>query len=126
MPFYSLDTSAQIASVRREQVLTKLNPMLTSLAKEEFPDAHRQLFGTGFEQRLKTCSKIEKQQELESRFFEEEPPGDQQGAVEAANSLEASSHSTVSSSQPGTAHKLREGEDEVGVILLPKPRTPTQ
>ena len=33
------DTSAQISSKRREEVLTKLNPVLASLGKEAFPDS---------------------------------------------------------------------------------------
>lgn len=50
------DTSAQISSKRREQVLTKLNPVLASLGKEAFPDSGKQLFGDGFEARLKLRS----------------------------------------------------------------------
>ena len=50
------DTSAQISTLRRETVLTKLNPMLSSLGKEEFRDTDRQLFGQGLEQRLKIRS----------------------------------------------------------------------
>ena len=47
------DTSAQLSVKRREQVLTKLNPVFSSLGKDEFPDAAKQLFGDGFEPRLK-------------------------------------------------------------------------
>lgn len=47
------DTSAQLSAKRREQVLTKLNPVFSSLGKDEFPDAAKQLFGDGFEPRLK-------------------------------------------------------------------------
>ncbi|XP_078344562.1 uncharacterized protein LOC144630146 [Oculina patagonica] len=50
------DTSAQMSAKRREQVLTKLNPVLSSLGKEDFPDAGKQLFGDGFESRLKLRS----------------------------------------------------------------------
>jgi len=50
------DTSAQVSSKRREQVLTKLNPVLASLGKEAFPDSGKQLFGDGFEARLKLRS----------------------------------------------------------------------
>ena len=50
------DTSAQVASKRREQVLTKLNPVLASLGKEDFPDTGKQLFGNSFEPRLKLRS----------------------------------------------------------------------
>ena len=52
------DTSAQISSKRREQVLTKLNPVLASLGKEAFPDSGKQLFGDGFEARLKLSFEI--------------------------------------------------------------------
>ena len=41
---------------RREKVLTKLNPSLASLGKEEFPQSGKQLFGDGFESRLKDRS----------------------------------------------------------------------
>ena len=50
------DTSTQVSSKRREQVLTKLNPVLASLGKEDFPDSGKQLFGDGFESRLKLHS----------------------------------------------------------------------
>ena len=50
------DTSTQVSSKRREQVLTKLNPVLASLGKEDFPDSGKQLFGDGFESRLKLRS----------------------------------------------------------------------
>ena len=50
------DTSTQVSSKRREQVLTKLNPVLASLGKEDFPDSGKQLFGDGFESRLKPRS----------------------------------------------------------------------
>ena len=52
------DTSAQISSKRREQVLTKLNQVLASLGKEAFPDSGKQLFGDGFEARLKLSFEI--------------------------------------------------------------------
>ena len=48
------DTSTQVSSKRREQVLTKLNPVVASLGKEDFPDSDKQLFEDGFEFRLKT------------------------------------------------------------------------
>ena len=51
------DTSVQVFSKRREQVLTKLNPVLASLGKEDFPDSGKQLFGDGFESRLKLRSR---------------------------------------------------------------------
>lgn len=50
------DVSAVLTAQRRAQVLTKLNPSLASLAKDKFPDAGKQLFGDGFEARLKTRS----------------------------------------------------------------------
>ena len=50
------DTSTQVSSKHREQVLTKLNPVLASLGKEDFPDSGKQLFGDGFESRLKLRS----------------------------------------------------------------------
>ena len=50
------DVSAVLTAQRCAQVLTKLNPSLASLAKEKFPDAGKQLFGDGFEARLKTRS----------------------------------------------------------------------
>jgi len=55
------DTSAQISSKRREhaQVFTKLNPVLASLGKEAFPYSGKQLFGDGFEARLKLRSETE-------------------------------------------------------------------
>jgi len=54
------DTSAQISSKRREQVLTKLNPVLASLGKEAFPDSGKQLFQDGFEARFKLRSETAK------------------------------------------------------------------
>ena len=50
------DTSTQVSSKRREQVLTKLNPVLASLGKEDFPDSGKRLFGDGFESCLKLRS----------------------------------------------------------------------
>ena len=50
------DASAGISVTRRELVLKKINPLMASMAQEHFPDAKRQLFGPGFEQRLKTRS----------------------------------------------------------------------
>ena len=47
------DVSTHIAGKRRELVLQTINPLLTSLANEEFTDTECQLFGPGFEQRLK-------------------------------------------------------------------------
>ena len=50
------DASASINVNRRELVLKKINPLLASMAQEHFPDAKRQLFAPGFEQRLKSRS----------------------------------------------------------------------
>ena len=50
------DVSSRVATNRRELVLKKINPLLSSLASEDFTDANKQLFGPGFEQRLKTRS----------------------------------------------------------------------
>ncbi len=46
------DVSAIFTTQRHAQVLTKLNPSLASLGKEQFPEAGKQLFGEGFEDRL--------------------------------------------------------------------------
>ena len=51
------DTSTQVSSKHREEVLTKLNPVLASPGKEDFPDPGSQLFGDGFESRLKLALK---------------------------------------------------------------------
>ena len=50
------DVVARISTNRRELVLKKINPLMVSLAQEEFSDTNRNLFGSGFEQRLKTRS----------------------------------------------------------------------
>ena len=50
------DTSTQVSSKCKEQVLTKINLVLASLGKEDFPDSGKQLFGDGFESRLKLRS----------------------------------------------------------------------
>ena len=50
------DTSTQVSSKRREQVLTKLNPVLASLGKEDIPSSSKQLFADGFESRLQLRS----------------------------------------------------------------------
>ena len=50
------DVSSRVATNRRELVLKKINPLLLSLANEDFTDANKQLFGPGFEQRLKARS----------------------------------------------------------------------
>jgi hypothetical protein len=50
------DVVARISTNRRELVLKKISPLMVSLAQEEFSDTNRNLFGSGFEQRLKTRS----------------------------------------------------------------------
>ena len=50
------DVDARISTNRRELVLAKINPLMVSLAQEEFSDSKRDLFGSSFEQRLKTRS----------------------------------------------------------------------
>ena len=50
------DVAARIPTNRRELVLAKINPLMVSLAQEEFSDSKRDLFGSSFEQRLKTRS----------------------------------------------------------------------
>ena len=50
------DVVARIFTNRRELVLKKISPLMVSLAQEEFSDTNRNLFGSGFEQRLKTRS----------------------------------------------------------------------
>ena len=50
------DVVVRISTNRRELVLKKISPLMVSLAQEEFSDTNRNLFGSGFEQRLKTRS----------------------------------------------------------------------
>ena len=50
------DVVARISTNRRELVLKKINPLMVSLAHKEFSDTNRNLFGSGFEQWLKTRS----------------------------------------------------------------------
>ena len=50
------DVSSRVATNRRGLVLKKINPLLLSLANEDFTDANKQMFGPGFEQRLKARS----------------------------------------------------------------------
>ena len=51
------DTSTQVSSKHREEVLTKRNPVFASLGKEDFPDSGSQLFADGFEFCLKLALK---------------------------------------------------------------------
>ena len=50
------DVASQISTTRRELVLKKINPLMVSLAQEEFSNTNKSLFAPGFEQRLKTRS----------------------------------------------------------------------
>ena len=50
------DVASQISTTRRELVLKKINPLMVSLAQEEFSNTNKSLFGPGFKQRLKTRS----------------------------------------------------------------------
>ena len=56
------NASALLAKERRSTVLKKINSKgsLTSLATEEFLDAKKSLFGSGFEERLKARSETAK------------------------------------------------------------------
>ena len=45
--------NAQYKVQRRKQVLDKLNPQMSSLASEPFPDAGKHLFGPSFEEKVK-------------------------------------------------------------------------
>ena len=56
------NASALLSKERRSLVLKKINSegTLASLAAEEFPDAKKNLFGDGFEERLKTRSETAK------------------------------------------------------------------
>ena len=82
--------AAQISTNRRELVLAKINPLMVSLAQEEFSDSKRDLFGSSFEQRLKTRSEtaetISKATRVAKPFFRggasrefHRPRGGQQG-----------------------------------------------
>ena len=56
------NTSALLSQERRKAVLQKINSQgtLISLASEEFPQAGRNLFGEGFEERIRTHSETAK------------------------------------------------------------------
>lgn len=56
------NSSALLSKQRRTAVLTKINTKgtLASLASEEFPDAGKNLFGEGFESRIKMRSETAK------------------------------------------------------------------
>ena len=77
------NTSALLSQERRKAVLQKINSQgtLISLASEEFPQAGRNLFGEGFEERFVPVLRLQKlycKQPLweveNSRFFEVAPP----------------------------------------------------
>ena len=77
------DTSAQLSTKRREQVLTKLNPCLSSFGKEDFPDLGKRLFGDGFENRLKlrseTANTVAQAKQAGKTFFRGSAPQRPQG-----------------------------------------------
>ena len=77
------NTPPQLSAKRREQVLTKLNPVLSSLGKEEFPHAGKQLFGNGFEYRLKlqseTANTVHQAKKAGKQFFHGSAPWRFQG-----------------------------------------------
>ena len=81
------DVSSRVATNRRELVLKKINPLLLSLANEDFTDTNKQLFGPGFEQRLKarseTADTIGKAAKVVNPFFEGWPPVHSHAHVEA-------------------------------------------
>ena len=67
-----------VATNRSELVLKRINPS-SSLAKEDFSQAKRKLFGSGFEQSLKLRSekqqkRSERHQRLVNPFFVGRPP----------------------------------------------------
>lgn len=72
------DTSTQLSAKRREQVLTKLNPVFSSLGKDEFPVDAKQLFGYGFEPRLKlqseTANTVHQAKKARKQFFRGSSP----------------------------------------------------
>ena len=82
------DVAARISRNCRELVLAKINPLMVSLAQEEFSDSKRDLFGSSFEQRLKTRSEtaetISKGTRVGKPFFRGGPPGDSTDLVEAS------------------------------------------
>ncbi len=84
------DVAARMSTNRRELVLAKINPLMVSLVQEEFSDMKQDLFGSGFEQRLKTTSEtaesISKGARVSKPFFRgrasrgiHRPRGGQQG-----------------------------------------------
>ena len=70
--------SATISQKRRVAVLTKVNMAYASLGKEDFPDAGKDLFGKGFESRLKerteTVKEINEAKKVGQQLFWPAPP----------------------------------------------------
>ena len=77
------DTSAQLSTKRCKQALTKLNPCLSFLSKEDFPDSGKQLFGDGFENCLKlpseTANTVAQAKQAGKPFFRGSAPQRPQG-----------------------------------------------
>ena len=70
--------SATISQKRRVAVLTRVNKAYASLGKEDFPDAGKDLFGKGFESRLKerteTAKAINEAKKVGQQLFRPAPP----------------------------------------------------
>ncbi len=84
------DVAARMSTNCRELVPAKINPLMVSLAQQEFSDTKQDLFGSGFEQRLKsrseTAETISKAAQVSKPFFRggasrgiHRPHGGQQG-----------------------------------------------
>ena len=71
-------TSATISQKRRVAVLTKVNKACAPLGKGDFPDAGKDLFGKGFESRLKerteTAKAINEAKKVGQQLFWPAPP----------------------------------------------------
>ena len=70
--------SATISQKRRVAVLSKVNKAYASLGKEDFPEAGKDLFGKGFESRLKerteTSKAISEAKKVVHQLFRPNPP----------------------------------------------------
>ena len=70
--------SATISQKRRVAVLSKVNKAYASLGKEDFPEAGKDLFGKGFESRLKerteTAKAISEAKKVGHQLFRPNPP----------------------------------------------------
>ena len=70
--------SATISQKRRVAVLSKVNKAYASLGKEDFPEAGKDLFGKGFESRLKerteTAKAISEAKKVGNQLFRLNPP----------------------------------------------------